>query len=118
MKLKQLKGKQNSKMSQIGDKKTKKYTTKLSDDNFCDSTVWRPKNVSPCIDLVLLSLHFLVLWDCRIHNLSKSRVALSPGLGCSVRDVASSIIFHKGEVGAILLILFSVFACFGCQFWF
>ena len=33
-------------------------------------------------------LHFLVLWDCRIHNLFESRVALNSGLG-SVRDFVS-----------------------------
>ena len=53
-----------------------------------------PKKVSPYINLVLLYLHFLVLWDCRIHNLFESRVALNPGLG-GMRDVASAIIFHE-----------------------
>ena len=47
--------------------------------------------VSPYIDLVLLYLHFLVLWDCGIQNVFECRVELSPVLG-GVRDVASAII--------------------------
>ena len=46
------------------------------------------------IDIVLLFLDFLVLWDCRVQNLFESRVALNPGLG-GVRDVASAIISHE-----------------------
>ena len=39
-------------------------------------------------------LDFLVRWDCRIHYLFDSRVALNPGLG-GVRDVASAIFCHE-----------------------
>ena len=46
------------------------------------------------IDLVLLYLHFLVLWDCGIHNFLESSVALNPGLG-GVRDILPVIISHK-----------------------
>ena len=45
---------------------------------------------------VLLYLHFLVLWDCRNHNLFESRVALKPGQS-GVRDVAFAIISREIE---------------------
>ena len=44
--------------------------------------------------LVLLCLHFLVLWDYRVQLLFESRVALKPGLG-GLMDVASAIIYHE-----------------------
>ena len=50
--------------------------------------------VSPYIDIVLLFLHVLVLWDCRVQNLFESRVALNLGLG-GVRNVASAIDPHE-----------------------
>ena len=50
--------------------------------------------VFPYIDIVLLCLHFLVLWDCRIQLLFGNRVARNPGLG-GVGDVASAIISHE-----------------------
>ena len=40
---------------------------------------------------MLLCLHCLVLWDCRVQLLFGNRVALNPGLG-GVRDVASASI--------------------------
>ena len=40
-----------------------------------------PQKISPYIDLVLLYLHFLLLWGRRIHNVFESKVALNPGLG-------------------------------------
>ena len=46
------------------------------------------------IDIVLLFLHFLVLWDCGVQHLFESRVALNPGLG-GVTDVVSVIISHE-----------------------
>ena len=52
------------------------------------------KKVSPYIDIVLIFLHFLVLWDCRVQHLFGSRVVLNPGIG-GVRDVASTIISHE-----------------------
>ena len=51
-------------------------------------------STTPYIDIVLLFLHFLFLWDCRIQRLFGNRVALNPGLG-GVRDVASAIISHE-----------------------
>ena len=61
--------------------------------------------VSPYIDIVLLFLHFLVLWTCRILHLFGNRVALNPGLG-GVRDFASAMNrLYKTEL------LFSYFGC-------
>ena len=42
----------------------------------------------------MLYLHFLVLWDCRIHNFFESRVALISEIG-GVREVTSAIISHE-----------------------
>ena len=42
----------------------------------------------------VLSLHFLVLWSCRIQHLFGNRVVLNPGLG-GMRDVAPAIISHE-----------------------
>ena len=64
--------------------------------------VWRSQELSLCNVAALKSisvhrysvvifLHFLLLWDCRLFE---SRVALNPGLG-RVRDVASAIISHE-----------------------
>ena len=53
-----------------------------------------PNKISPYIDIVLLVLHFLVPWNCRVQHLYESRVALNSGLG-GVRDVASEIISHE-----------------------
>ena len=64
------------------------------DHNSCRCAVWRAYKVSPYIDIVLLFLHFLVLWDYRVQHLFEGRVALNPGLG-GVRDVASAIISHE-----------------------
>ena len=41
-------------------------------------------------NIVLLFLHSLIIWDCRIQHLFGNRVALNPGLG-GVRDVTSAI---------------------------
>ena len=51
-----------------------------------------PKN-SPYIDIVLC-LHVLVLWDCRVQLLFGNIIVLNQGLG-GVRDVASAIISHE-----------------------
>ena len=65
------------------------------DHNSCRCAVWRPKIFSPYIDIVLLRLHFLVLWAYRGSALLfESRVALNTGLG-GVGDVASAIISHE-----------------------
>ena len=55
----------------------------------------------------LVSLLFLVLWDCRIHNHFESRVSPNLGLG-SVRDVVSVIFSHKID-SIKLSLLFSIF---------
>ena len=47
-----------------------------------------PKKTPLHIDILLLCLHFLVFWDCRVL-LFGNRVSLSPGLG--VRDVATAL---------------------------
>ena len=54
--------------------------------------VWRPKNVSLYINIVLF-LHLLVLWECRVQHLFECRVALNLGLS-GVKNVASAIILH------------------------
>ena len=56
--------------------------------------VWRPSKVSLYIDTMLLFLHLLVLWDCRVQDLFESRVALNSGLG-GMKNVASAIISHE-----------------------
>ena len=63
--------------------------------------IYRIQQLSLCsvvalksVVIILLFLHFLVLWDCRVQHLFESRVALNPGLG-GMRDVASAIISHE-----------------------
>ena len=43
--------------------------------------------------IVLLFLHFLVVWDCRAQHIFGSRVSLTAGVGC-MKDVTSANISH------------------------
>ena len=58
--------------------------------------------IFPYIDIpvVLLFLHFLVLWDCRVQHLFGNIVAVSPGLA-SMRDVTSAVI--SSALGLMML---------------
>ena len=60
----------------------------------------KPKNIikiaqeTALNDIVLLFLHLLVLWKCRVQHLFENRVAPNSGLG-GVKNVASAIISHE-----------------------
>ena len=56
------------------------------DLNSCRCIMWRPENVSPYIDIVLLSLCFLVLWDYEFNIKLETEYRSTVGLmeGCRI----------------------------------
>ena len=72
---------------------------------------------SPYVDIKLLCLYFLVLWDCRVQLLFGNRVALNPGLG-GVRDVASFITSHEQSQSHLVCCFQTLNAAFTNDFFF
>ena len=71
-----------------------KNIIKIAQETAVVVPVWRAYKVSLYIDIVLLFLHLLVIWECRVQHLFEIKVALNSGLG-GVKNVASAIISHE-----------------------
>ena len=72
--------------------------------------------ISPYLNIVLLNLHFLVLWDCRVQYFFLEEVALNPGLE-GLRNVTSDIIAHEhNKTGSAVFKLWMLYNYFQMTF--